>query len=105
MNVRPIVSRPPFLPLGHFCGGDMRVSTRKRREMAGRDRPSLPLRRSVLAPARCSPLEEDSLLDTIPSYFLEMNIRGWVENDHISPKTQKRKSTRNCYPDLTDLQV
>ena len=59
----------------------MRVSTRKRREMAGRDRPSLPLRRSVLAPARCSPLEEDSLLDTIPSYFLEMNIRGWVEND------------------------
>ena len=81
----------------------MRVSTRKRREMAGRDRPSLPLRRSVLAPARCSPLEEDSLLDTIPSYFLEMNIRGWVENDHISPKTQKRKSTRNCYPDLTDL--
>ena len=69
----------------------MRVSTRKRRETAGRGRPSLSLRRSVLARARCSPLEEDSLLDAIPSYCLEMNIRGWVENDHISPKTQKPK--------------
>ena len=65
----------------------MRVSTRKKQEMAGRGRPSLPLTRSVLACARCSPLEEDSLLDAIPSYCLEMNIWGWVENDHISPKT------------------
>ena len=82
----------------------MRVSTRKRREMAGRGRPSLPLRCSVLARARCSPLEEDSLLDAIPSYCLEMNIGGWVENDHFNPKTQKRsKSTRNGFPDLTDL--
>ena len=82
----------------------MRVSTRKRREMAGRGRPNLPLTCSVLARARCSPLEEDSLLDAnIPSYCLEMNIWGWVENDHISPNTQKRKSTRNGYPDLTDL--
>ena len=82
----------------------MRVSTRKRREMVGRGRPSLPLTRCVLAGARCSPLEEDSLLDAnIASYCLEMNIWGWVENDHISPKTQKRKSTRNGYPDLTDL--
>ena len=71
--------------------------------MAGRGRPSLPLRRSVWARARCSPLEEDSLLDAIPSYCLKMNIWGWVENDHISPKTQKRKSTGNGYPDVTDL--
>ena len=35
------------------------------------------------------------------SYCLEMNIWGWVENDFISPKTQKRKSARNGYPDLT----
>ena len=30
-----------------------------------------------------------------------MNIWGWVENDLISPKIQKRKSARNGYPDLT----
>ena len=35
------------------------------------------------------------------SYCLEMNIWGWVENVLISPKTQKRKSARNGYPDLT----
>ena len=29
------------------------------------------------------------------SYCLEMNIWGWIENDLISPKTQKRKSARN----------
>ena len=81
----------------------MRVTARKKREMAGLVRPSLPLTRSVLARARCSPLEEDSLLDAIPSYCLKMNIWGWVENDHISPKTQNRKSTRNGYPNLTDL--
>ena len=51
---------------------------------------------------RCSPLEGDSLLNAIPSYCLEINIWWWVENDHINPKTQKRKSTRNGYPDLTD---
>ena len=61
--------------------------------------------RVVFTRARCSPLEEDSLLDAILSYCLEINIWGWVENDHISLKTQKRKSTRNGYPDLTDLQV
>ena len=66
----------------------------KETEMAGLVRPSLPLTRSVLARARCSPLEEDSLLDAIPSYCLKMNIWGLVENDHISPKTQNRKSTR-----------
>ena len=49
----------------------------------GRGRPGLPL-------TRCSPLEEDSFLDAILSYCLEINIWGWVENDHISPKTQKR---------------
>ena len=68
----------------------------------GRGRLSLPLTCSVFTRARCSPLEEDSLLDAILSYCLEINIWGWVENDHISPKTQKRKSTRNGYPDLTD---
>ena len=56
----------------------------------GRGRLSLPLTRSVFTRARCSPLEEDSLLDAILSYCLEINIWGWVENDHISPKTQKR---------------
>ena len=75
----------------------MRVSTRKRREMTGRGRPSLPLRRSVLARARCSPLQEDSLLDAIPSYCLEMNIRGWVKNDHIMislrPKNENQLET------------
>ena len=35
------------------------------------------------------------------SYCLEMNIWGWIENDLISLKTQKRKSARNGYPDLT----
>ena len=30
------------------------------------------------------------MLDAILSYYLEINIWGWVENDHISPKTQKR---------------
>ena len=35
------------------------------------------------------------------SYCLEMNIWGWIENDLINLKTQKRKSARNGYPDLT----
>ena len=79
----------------------MRVSTRKRREMAGTGSPQpatyalcLGSRALLLLSAR-----RGSLLDAIPSYCLEMKIWGWVENDNISPKTQKRKSTRNGYPD------
>ena len=33
-----------------------------------------------------------------------MNIWGWVENDLISPKTQKQKSARNGYPDRKEHQ-
>ena len=59
----------------------------KETEMAGLVRPSLPLTRSVLARARCSPLEEDSLLDVIRSALV--NIRRKALG-HLMKFTQGR---------------
>ena len=77
----------------------MRVSTRKRREMAGTGSPQPATYALCLGSRALLSARRGSLLDAIPSYCLEMKIWGWVENDNISPKTQKRKSTRNGYPD------
>jgi len=54
VDVRPIVSRAPFLPLGH-----KHASAEETRD--GLD--GVALACHLRARARCSPLEEDSLLD------------------------------------------
>ena len=60
LNVRSIVSRPHFVPLGHKHASAETCEWAPEREARwpGRGRPSLSLTRSVLARVRCSPLEE-----------------------------------------------
>ena len=64
MDVRPIVSRAPFLPLRHKHASAEETgewAPERDARWPGRGRPSPHLR----ARACCSPLEEDSLLDAI----------------------------------------
>ena len=64
MDVRPIVSRAPFLPLGHkHASAEETGEWAPEETLDGRD--GVALARHLRARARCSPLEEDSLLDAI----------------------------------------